>query len=135
MGLPPRSWYDFDMHSYLVYWAVTFFTLGLSLIITAIIYQSMGDGLDLNGWIKETITALIVSAGQAGGYLLQQQFPMPHGFLFRSHNGQLAGVIFLLSLWLGYKLTHLTSWDWLEYFILAMVQSFCVIVTIVISLR
>jgi hypothetical protein len=107
------------MHVYLACWAWAFVALVLSVFITAIIYRWMGDGLDLNGWAPEAITALIVSAGQAGGYVLQRHFPMPHSY----GGGSVEGSIFVLSIWLGYKLTHLISWDFLEYMILIIVNA------------
>jgi hypothetical protein len=112
------------MHAYLACWAWAFVALVLSVFITAIIYRWMGDGLDLNGWVPEAITALIVSAGQAGGYVLQQHFPMPNSYGLRSYGGgSVEGSIFVLSIWLGYKLTHLMSWDFLEYMILIIVNA------------
>jgi hypothetical protein len=111
------------MHAFLGCWAGAFGALVLALLITMIIYRSMGDGLDLNGWLQEGLTALFVSAGQAGGYLLEQHFPNPRPFQIGTQGGgSVAAIIFVLSLWLGYKITHLVSWDPLEYVILGLVD-------------
>src|SRR4051794_38707816 len=110
------------MHLYLISWAAAFVALLLAIVITAWIYRLMGDGLDLNGSFQEISVALIVSAGQAGGYVLQQHFPLPPSYMLRSRYS-VAASAFVLCLWLGYKITHLTSWDRLEYVILGLVDA------------
>ena len=50
------------MGLYFAAWAVAFVVLLIAIVLTALIYKSIGDGLDLNGWPKEAVTALIVSA-------------------------------------------------------------------------
>ena len=111
------------MHSFFLCWGVLFIALILSLPITAFIYGLMGDGLELNGWIPEGITALAVSAGQACGpaiyyYLASQTSGVSGGYAIK-----VAAIVFALALEIGYVVTHLASWDSLEYLILSIVDA------------
>ncbi|HEY1687128.1 MAG TPA: hypothetical protein VGG19_20375 [Tepidisphaeraceae bacterium] len=112
------------MSLYFASWAATFISLLLAIILTALIYRLMGDGLDLNGWLQDAVTALVVSAGQAGGYLLGQHFPIPRSYMYGIQTtGSVDATIFFICLGIGYKITHLTTWDPLEYVILGLLDA------------
>jgi len=123
--------YNGAVNTYFALWAAAFIALVIAVVLTALIYKSMTDGLDLNGWLQEGITALAVSAGQAGGFVLQQHFPIPSSYHFRIYGRfSVAATVFVLCLWFGYKLTHLTTWDSLEYAILLLVDGVLVSITL-----
>lgn len=126
-SLPSISYlagYDDLMHLYLAAWTTAFVVLLLAIAVTIFIYRWIGDGLDLNRWHLEIATALVVSAGQAGGYLLEQRFPVPQSYQLRIHGSvSIAAPIFIACLWLGYKITHLTAWDDINYLILVIADS------------
>jgi hypothetical protein len=119
--------------AYFSYWALTFVAVVIAVVGTAIIYRWMDNGLDLNGWLEEIITAFVVSAGQAGGYLIQQHFHTPQSYIFRFHGGgSIAAPIFILCLWLGYKITRLTTWDPLEYFVLGILDAVLILLGLLV---
>jgi hypothetical protein len=108
------------MQMFFVYWAFSFAALMLAFPIAIIIYQLMGDGIELNGWRNETITALCVSAAQAGGHWLSWVYLARLSTGYGAQSFKLDAVIFALSFGMGYLITHLTSWDSLEYMILGL---------------
>jgi hypothetical protein len=70
-----------------------------------------------------------VSCGQAGGYVLEKRFPIPSQYVTHGRHSVFAS-IFFLSIWFGYKLTHLLTWDPLEFVVLGIVQ--CVVLAVTV---
>jgi hypothetical protein len=92
-----------ELDEFYTYWVCAFLTLSTSLLLLFCYFRLVGSDLGLNGFIRELVLALGVSACEAG---LMRLLSWVIGYHYE-HNMIGPGLIVILI----YKLAHLADWD------------------------
>ena len=107
------------MSFFLCAWSVAFVALGSAVLGLSFVYRILGSDFGTEGWLRETVTALVTSAMHAGTFMLVLLLhDDTNEYTFRA-----TYFLAFIATYLVYKVTHLEEMTDLELGILVITNS------------